>query len=136
MADVPADRPSGLTRELMAMRVAQEFEDGSVVNLGIGLPTMCSSALPAGRTGFEIEVVTNDGRTLVERHSGRPSRNPALKGSTYEQLVGKFRQQVAFSGFVPAVTADEIVRRIDRLEDERDMAAFVRLLTRTQLRVA
>lgn len=50
MADAPADRPSGLTRELMAMRVAQEFEDGSVVNLGIGLPTMCSSALPAGRT--------------------------------------------------------------------------------------
>ena|GEM_PF-500363 len=116
----------------------QHYEHGAITNPEVMTLVERSSlaALPAGRTGFEIEVVTNDGRTLVERHSGRPSRNPALKGSTYEQLVGKFRQQVAFSGFVPAVTADEIVRRIDRLEDERDMAAFVRLLTRTQLRVA
>ena len=43
------ERPQGLTRELMAMRVAQELEDGMVVNLGIGLPTLVSSFLPEGR---------------------------------------------------------------------------------------
>jgi 3-oxoacid CoA-transferase subunit B len=36
----------GLTRELIAMRVAQELHDGQVVNLGIGLPTQVPHFLP------------------------------------------------------------------------------------------
>ena len=38
----------GLTRELMAMRAAQELRPGMAVNLGIGLPTLVSSYLPEG----------------------------------------------------------------------------------------
>ncbi len=41
-------RPVGLTRELMAMRVAQELRPGMAVNLGIGLPTLVSDFLPDG----------------------------------------------------------------------------------------
>jgi 3-oxoacid CoA-transferase B subunit len=32
-----------LTRQQMADRVAQEFQDGWIVNLGVGIPTMCSN---------------------------------------------------------------------------------------------
>ena len=39
-----------LTRELMAMRIAQELFDGAVVNLGIGIPTLVSSYIPEGMT--------------------------------------------------------------------------------------
>ena len=45
-----------LTRELIAMRVAQELRDGQVVNLGFGLPTMVPNFLPPDmRVWFQAE---------------------------------------------------------------------------------
>ena len=38
-----------LTRRQMAWRAAQDIEDGVYVNLGIGLPTLCSDFIPHGR---------------------------------------------------------------------------------------
>ena len=43
------DKPR-LDREIIAMRVARELQDGDVVNLGIGIPTLCSQFVPQGRT--------------------------------------------------------------------------------------
>ena len=38
-----------LEREVVAMRVAKELKDGSVVNLGIGIPTLVSTFVPDDR---------------------------------------------------------------------------------------
>ncbi|MCH8089357.1 MAG: 3-oxoacid CoA-transferase subunit B [Chloroflexi bacterium] len=38
-----------LDRVAIAMRVTREFKDGDVVNLGVGMPTLCSSYLPQDR---------------------------------------------------------------------------------------
>ena len=43
-----AEKGPGLTRELIALRVARELDDGMVVNLGIGLPTLVANFLPPG----------------------------------------------------------------------------------------
>ena len=37
-----------LAREVIAMRIAKEFFDGAIVNLGIGIPTLVSSFVPEG----------------------------------------------------------------------------------------
>jgi 3-oxoacid CoA-transferase subunit B len=47
-----------LNREAIAMRIAREFFDGAVVNLGIGIPTLCSSFVPAG---MQITYHTENG---------------------------------------------------------------------------
>jgi 3-oxoacid CoA-transferase subunit B len=43
-------RSAGLTRELIALRVARELRDGMSANLGIGLPTLVANFIPEGVT--------------------------------------------------------------------------------------
>ncbi len=46
-----------LDRETIALRVAKEFQDGDVVNLGIGLPGLASNYVPADREVlFQAEI--------------------------------------------------------------------------------
>lgn len=42
----------GLNRNQMAWRAAQDIADGTVINLGIGIPVLASDHLPAGRDVF------------------------------------------------------------------------------------
>ncbi len=47
-----------LDRQTMALRVAREFQDGDVVNLGLGIPVLASNFVPAGR---EVMFHTENG---------------------------------------------------------------------------
>ena len=62
----------GLSRELMALRVAGELEDGTYVNLGIGIPTLVSNWI--------------EGRDIVlQAEIGMLNTGPLARGSEVDQ---------------------------------------------------
>lgn len=47
---------TGISRELIALRVANELEDGSYVNVGIGIPTLVSNWIEGRDIVLEAEI--------------------------------------------------------------------------------
>ena len=71
-----------LDRQTMALRVAREFQDGNVVNLGLGIPVLASNFVPAGREvifhtengalGFGEIMLPGEGDLDLTNASGQP----------------------------------------------------------------
>lgn len=51
-----AERIEGLSRELMALRIANELQDGTYVNLGIGIPTLVSDWIEGRDIVLQSEI--------------------------------------------------------------------------------
>jgi hypothetical protein len=72
---------------------------------------------------FEVMTAVVGNKQVPSHHS------PTTCMSSEEEIVQKFRQQVAFSGFVSEPDADEIIRRVDVFEQETDVSRFVGMLS-------
>lgn len=53
----------GLTRELIALRIAQELQDGTYVNLGFGIPTLVANFIPR-----DIDVILHSEQGILGYH--------------------------------------------------------------------
>jgi 3-oxoacid CoA-transferase subunit B/acetate CoA/acetoacetate CoA-transferase beta subunit len=85
------------SREIIARRIAQEFNDGEVVNLGFGMPTMAANYIP---DGIKVILQTENGGL---RFGGAPKageQNPDLGnagGEPITMLPGGSAFDLAFS---------------------------------------
>jgi len=73
-----------LTRVEMAKRLASEFQDGWIVNLGLGMPTMCSDHVPAGR---EVIFHSENGIIGYGRHAVGDEISPYLVNAGGETVI-------------------------------------------------
>ena len=75
-----------LTRQQMANRLAQEFQDGWLVNLGIGIPTLCSNYKQDGK-----EVIYHSENGVIGYGAiyprGEEDRHLVNAGGQYVSLV-------------------------------------------------
>lgn len=75
--------PKELKRVRLVKRIAQEFPDGALVNLGIGMPTMVANYIPEGRT------------ILLHSENGFTGLGPAApKGQENQSIVNAGGQPV------------------------------------------
>ena len=92
----------GDIKEIIAKRVAKELNDGDVVNLGIGLPTMVANFLPEG-----VEIV-------LQSENGIMGMGPApAKGSENVDIVNAGAQYVTVKQgamFFDSATSFGIIR--------------------------
>ena len=88
-------------KELIARRVGQEFKNGALVNLGIGIPTMVADYLPAGV------------RVILHSENGFMGLGPAPVGSSDPDLVnagGKPATILPGGAFFDSATSFGIIR--------------------------
>lgn len=71
-------------REIIARRVAKEFKDGMVVNLGFGIPTLSSNFIPEG---INVILQTENGGLLFGPKPERGHSDPDMANAGGEPIT-------------------------------------------------
>ncbi|MBN1176518.1 MAG: 3-oxoacid CoA-transferase subunit B [Dehalococcoidales bacterium] len=114
----------GLSRELIALRVANELEDGSYVNLGIGIPTLISDWIEGRDITLQSEVgMLKTGPLAMGEEVDQDLINAscqavtALPGSSYFDIAESF-------GMIRGGHIDVAVMGALQINDKGDYAGW------------
>jgi len=116
----------GLSRELIALRVAREFRNGEYVNLGIGLPTLVSNFIP---DDIDIVLHAENGALGYGRIANDDEIDPDLINAGSQPLILKpgaafFNSADAF-GMIRAGYIDVAVLGAYQVSEKGDLANWM-----------
>ena len=121
---VEKTRLKGLSRELIALRVASELEDGTYVNLGIGIPTLISDWIEGRDIVLQSEIGMLKTGPLaigddVDQDLINASCQPvtALQGTSYFDIAESF-------GMIRGQHIDVAVMGALQINDKGDYAGW------------
>jgi acetate CoA/acetoacetate CoA-transferase beta subunit len=86
-----------MSRDIIARRIAQEFEDGAVINLGFGMPTASANYIPEG---VNVVLQTENGALMFGAAPKYGDHNPEFAnaaGQPVTMLTGASIFDLAFS---------------------------------------
>lgn len=86
-----------MSREIIAKRIAQEFNDGEVINLGFGMPTASANYIP---DGVNVILQTENGGLMFGAAPALGEHNPEVAnaaGQPVTMLTGAAAFDLAFS---------------------------------------
>src|SRR5262249_53286909 len=72
------------TREIIARRIAHELKDGFVVNLGIGVPTLCANYIPKG---IDVLLQSENGLLGIGPYPFEGDEDPDLINTNKETVT-------------------------------------------------
>jgi len=118
---------SGLTRELICMRVAKEFHDGDYVNLGIGLPTQVSNFIPEDKN---IVLHCENGMLGYGRIAREEEIDPELVNAGSEPVTLKpgacFTDSASVFGMIRGGHVNVTVLGAFEVSEKGDLANWLR----------
>lgn len=113
-------------KERIAKRVAKEFKNGDVINLGIGLPTMVGSYIP---DGVEVTLHSENGFTGLDSipEAGQEDVDVINSGGAYVTVIDRvnFFDSATSFGIIRGGHVDATVLGAMQVAENGDLANWI-----------
>ena len=116
-------------KDYIARRVANELKDGFVVNLGVGLPTLCTKYLPEGvKICIDAELgIVGQGATPMPGDANYDPLNVVDAGGSPASVAfgGSFTDSATNFGLIRGGHVDAVVLGCMEVDEEGNLANWI-----------